>query len=139
MRSPTSRQIDWNTDVVTFFDSIEEVFEVSSSIKSNPATTIGDFYRPFEGFYGPESRLMLMVARGLELPGSQLAYDFLMSHADTVWPDGSPGGGETMMQDLNERAGWAIGLGGVNPLMTDVIPARPNPRVLAAATTTAAQ
>jgi hypothetical protein len=131
--------IDWNVDVVTFFDDIEEMFQVSSSIKSNPSSTIGDFYRPFEGFYGPESRLMLMVARGLELPGSQLAYDFLMSHADTVWPNGQAGGGETMMQDLNERSGWAIGLGGVNPLMTDVIPSRPNPNVLAASTTTAAQ
>jgi hypothetical protein len=115
------------------------VFTVSSSVKSNPASTIGDFYRPFEGFYGPESRLMLMVARGLELPGSQLAYDFLMTHADTVWPDGRAGGGVTMVQDLNRRSGWAIGVGGVNPLLTDVIPARPNPSVVASSVTTTFQ
>lgn len=119
---------------VTYFQTLREVFETSSTAKSAPENTIGDFYRPFEGAYGPESRLMLMVARGLGLQGAEQAYDFLMGHVDNVWPDGTEGGGVTMEQDLNARSGWAIGIGGVNPLITDVVPSRPNPAVLGAAT-----
>jgi len=121
---------------VTYFQTLQKVFEISSTAKSNPANTIGDFYRPFEGVYGPESRLMLMVARGLGLEGAEEAYAFLMGHADDVWPNGTEGGHVTMQQDLNRRSGWAIGIGGVNPLLTDVVPSRPNPAVLGAATAT---
>jgi hypothetical protein len=133
--------VDWENDVITYYDTLEEVLEATQSVMgfNEVDEFVIAFQRPFEGFYGPEARLMLMVARGLALPGAQEAYDFLMGHAFTEWPDGRPGGGETMMHDLNERSGWAIGLGGVNPLMTDVIPSRPNPSVLAASTTTAAQ
>ena len=121
---------------VTYFQTLKEVFEVSSTAKSHPDNTIGDFYRPFEGAYGPESRLMLMVARGLGLAGAEEAYAFLMAHADDVWPNGAEGGHLTMEADLNARSGWAIGIGGVNPRITDVVPSRPNPAVLGAATAT---
>jgi hypothetical protein len=133
--------VDWENDVITYYPTMKEIFDNTTKIKDFDlkGNLVSIFQRPFEGFYGPEARLMLMVARGLALPGAQAAYDYLMDHAFTTWPDGRPGDGEPMLHDLNERSGWAIGLGGVNPLMTDVIPSRPNPRVLAASTATAIQ
>ncbi len=130
--------VDWENDVITYHQTMKEVFDATVSIRDldNQGNMVAIFQRPFEGFYGPEARLMLMVARGLGLAGAEEAYQYLMAHAYTTWPDGRPGDGETMLHDLNERSGWAIGLGGVNPLLTDVIPSRPNPRVLATSTTT---
>jgi hypothetical protein len=129
-----------------YFQTLKEVFVASSTAGVDPSPDptdpteptdpnapaplppIGDFYRPFEGFYGPEARLMLMVARGLGVPRAEEAYEFLMSHRDTVWPNGQRGSGKSMFEDLNNRSGWAIGLGGVNPLSTDVAPTTPTPR-----------
>jgi hypothetical protein len=112
----------------SYFPTLKQVFTVSSNAKRDPASTIGDFYREFEGFYGPESRLMLMIARGLNIPGADEAYTFLMNHKADVWPNGAKGSGIRMIDDLNLRSGWAIGIGGVNPRPTDVTPDSPTPR-----------
>ena len=129
--------VDWENDVITYHSTMKDVFDASVSVRDKDlaGNIVAVFQRPFEGYYGPEARLMLMVARGLGLAGAEEAYQYLMGHAFTTWPDGRPGDGETMVHDLNERSGWAIGLGGVNPLLTDVIPSRPNPNVLATSTT----
>jgi hypothetical protein len=140
--------VDFNTDVITYFATMKEMFDVSSTAKFDSdgagplpdPDAIGDFYRPFQGFYGPEHRLLMMVARGLGLPGAEEAYDYLMAHVDDTRPAGagSPGG-ISMVQDLNLRSGWAIGLGGVTPLLTDVAPGRPTLLINAATITSPIQ
>jgi hypothetical protein len=130
--------LDFNTDVITYFQTMKEIFETSSTAKDDPdgdgpqepaSGGVGDFYRQFEGFYGPEHRLLVMVARGLGMPGAEEAYAYLMAHVDDSRPDGAGApGGISMVKDLNARSGWAIGLGGVAPLSTDAAPGKPTLR-----------
>jgi hypothetical protein len=105
------------SDVITYFNDVSQVFSATSSpiCEGAPCNQ-----RPFEGYYGPEVRLMLMVARGFGGANGSLAqqaYNYVMSHQQI--------GSGTMLQDLNRRSGWAISLGGVNPLPGDAAPARP--------------
>jgi hypothetical protein len=75
---------------VTYFPTIGEVFRITHKY--------GNF-RPLEGYYGAEARLMLLIAKRLHLPGAAESYAYLMSHeADGV----------TMRGDLGRRSGWAI-------------------------------
>jgi hypothetical protein len=107
-------------DRITYFTDLSQVFTATSAPMCGEPTPAPCNERPFEGYYGPEVRLMLMIARGFggTTGGSaQQQYDFIMSHQQ--------GGSGTMMQDLNRRSGWAIAIGGVNPLAADAPPARP--------------
>jgi hypothetical protein len=78
---------------ITYFDSIGEMFRITDKFGN---------YREFEGYYGPEARLMLMIGMRLGLPGAAQAYDGLWSHTGT--------GGVSMKADLARRSGWAIAL-----------------------------
>ncbi len=81
---------------IKYFDNIGEVFKVTDKYGN---------HRPFQGFYGPEARLMLMIAKRLGLPGATEGLQYLMSSAGED--------GVTMVSDLNRRSGWAIADGSV--------------------------
>lgn len=76
---------------IKYFDNIGEVFKITDKF--------GNF-RTFQGYYGPEVRLMLMIAKRLGWPGAAESLQYLMSSAGTD--------GVTMTSDLNKRSGWAI-------------------------------
>ena len=76
---------------ITHFDQIGEVFKITDKYGN---------LRPFQGYYGPEARLMLMIAKRLGWAGAAESLQYLMTSAgaDNV----------TMVADLNRRSGWAI-------------------------------
>ena len=76
---------------IKYFDNIAEVFRVTDKYGN---------HRPFEGYYGPEARLMLMIAKRLGWPGASESLQYLMSHTGAD--------GVSMIADLNRRSGWAI-------------------------------
>lgn len=76
---------------ITHFDQIGEMFRVTDKYGN---------LRPFQGYYGPEARLMLMIARRLGWPGAAESLQYLMTNVG--------GDGVTMLADLNRRSGWAI-------------------------------
>jgi hypothetical protein len=79
---------------IKYFDTIGEMFRITDKF--------GNF-RQFEGYYGPEVRLMLMIGMRLGLPGAEKAYEGLHSH---VGADGV-----SMKADLARRSGWGIAWG----------------------------
>ena len=76
---------------VTYFSTMEEMFRRTKELGN---------YRVFEGYYGPEARLMLLIAREQGWPGADEAFTYLMRDAEPS--------GVTMQQDLEKRSGWAI-------------------------------
>jgi len=58
-----------------------------------------DFVRPFEGFYGPEARLLLMICEKLGEGAAAANLAALMADVNN---------NTTMADDLNKRSGWAI-------------------------------
>ncbi len=86
---------------ITYFDSIAEVFRVTDKYGN---------HRPFEGYYGPEARLMLMIAKRLGWPGAGESLQYLTSHTGAD--------GVSMLADLNRRSGWAIADGTVDGAAT---------------------
>jgi hypothetical protein len=77
----------------TYLTNLRDVFAL--------ARENGDF-RPFPGYYGPEARLMLLIAQAQGWPEANQALTYLMGAAD---------GDITMLRDLNRRSGWAISEG----------------------------
>jgi hypothetical protein len=77
----------------------QQLSEVASATFSVPSANQPDFVRPFEGYYGPEARLMLMIAARLGDRGAAANLQSLMGHATS---------GVRMIDDLNRRSGWAI-------------------------------
>jgi hypothetical protein len=75
---------------VNYFRSLGEIFNITQKFGNA---------RPFEGYYGPEARLMLLIAKRQRLPGAEEAYQFLMGHSEE---------GVSMTEDLIRRSGWAI-------------------------------
>jgi hypothetical protein len=65
-----------------------------------------DLVRPFEGFLGPEARLLLLICEKLGDAGATQSLTQLMSDVN---------GGLSMVDDLNKRSGWAIAAASVNP------------------------
>ncbi|PYR38039.1 MAG: hypothetical protein DMF93_16805 [Acidobacteria bacterium] len=96
----------------TFADMAAATFSVPTP--ANP-----DFVRPFEGYYGPEARLLLFICDGLGDATAPEAIARLMAdETDHV----------TMADDLNARSGWAIARESVNPAArgaTTALPQRP--------------
>ena len=86
---------------------------------SAPTPANPDFVRPFEGYYGPEARLLLFICDGLGDANAPEAIARLMAdETDHV----------TMADDLNARSGWAIARESVNPAArgaTTALPQRP--------------
>ncbi len=76
---------------VKYFDTIEEMFRITDKFGN---------YRAFEGYYGPEARLMLMIGMRQGWPGAAEGYQYLMAH---VGEDGV-----SMAADLAKRSGWGI-------------------------------
>jgi hypothetical protein len=64
-----------------------------------------DFVRPFEGYQGPEARLLLMMCEKLGDAGAAQSLTLLMSDVNS---------GVSMVDDLNRRSGWAIAPHSVN-------------------------
>lgn len=79
-----------------FFTSFDEMAAATFSV---PTAARPDFVRPFEGYYGPEARLMLMICARLGDGGAASSLAALMAHADA---------GVRMIDDLNKRSGWAL-------------------------------
>ena len=65
-----------------------------------------DFVRPFEGYLGPEARLLLLICEKLGDAGATESVKALMSDVND---------GVSMVDDLNQRSGWAIAAASVNP------------------------
>lgn len=76
---------------ITYFNSLAEVFRVTDKYGN---------HRPFEGYYGPEARLMLMIAKRQGWPGAAESLRYLTAHTGAD--------GVSMLADLNRRSGWAI-------------------------------
>jgi hypothetical protein len=76
---------------VKYFETMEEMFRITDKF--------GNF-RAFEGYYGPEARLMLMIAMRQGWSGAPEAYQYLSTH---VGEDGV-----SMAADLAKRSGWGI-------------------------------
>ena len=81
---------------VEYFRSLAEVAAATFSV---PTTGAPDFVRAFEGNYGPEARLLLMICSRLGDSGAEGALNTVMTHSAN---------GVSMVADLNQRAGWAI-------------------------------
>jgi hypothetical protein len=79
-----------------FFDSFSAMAAATFSV---PSAERPDFVRPFEGYYGPEARLLLMICARLGDTGASKSLAALMAHASE---------GVRMIDDLHTRSGWAI-------------------------------
>jgi hypothetical protein len=87
---------------LTYFQTFSEVAAATFSV---PTPARPDFVRPFEGYYGPEARLLLRIAEKL---GDAGALDQIAAVMADVFENVS------MRDDLNKRSGWAIGYGASN-------------------------
>jgi hypothetical protein len=88
----------WSADrKLTYFQTLAEVAAATFSV---PKPGAPDFVRPFQGYYGPEARLLLTICQSL---GDRSAVDALAR----VMNDSN--GGVSTLDDLNKRSGWAIG------------------------------
>jgi len=88
---------------LTYFQRFADMAAATFSV---PSPARPDFVRPFEGYYGPEARLLLLVCAGLGDAGANAAINGLMADASND---------VKMVDDLNTRSGWAIAAGSVNP------------------------
>lgn len=94
---PTS----WNG--LTFFTTMAQI----------AAKTVGDpnLQRPYEGFYGPEARLNLMIGIVNGWAGAQESYDYLFPFIgvnNSACSVAYGGNGSADRSDLACRAGWAV-------------------------------
>lgn len=99
---------------LTYFQRFADMAAATFSV---PSAARPDFVRPFEGYYGPEARLMLLICAGLGDAGANAAITGLMADASNHMK---------MADDLNTRSGWAIAPASVNPGVAQVA-ARPVP------------
>jgi len=88
---------------ITYFQTFLEMAAATFSV---PTPSQPDFVRPFEGYYGPEARLLLLICEGLGDAKATEALDGLMADVSN---------NVKMIDDLNRRSGWAIAADGVNP------------------------
>jgi hypothetical protein len=84
---------------IEYFRSFGEVARATFSV---PTAAAPDFVRPFEGYYGPEARLMLLICQRLGDAGADAGLATIMGHSTA---------GLSMTADLSRRAGWAIAPG----------------------------
>jgi hypothetical protein len=91
----------WNG--FTFFTTMDQI----------AAHTVGNpnLQRPYEGFYGPEARLNLMIGINNGWPGAQESYNYLYPFIginSSACSTAYGGNGSADRPDLACRAGWAI-------------------------------
>ena len=96
----------WSNGPGSTMSYFQRFSEMAAATFSVPAPTGPDFIRPFEGYYGPEARLMLLICEALGDPGATAALTGLMADVTDQ---------RKMVDDLNTRSGWAIAREGVNP------------------------
>jgi hypothetical protein len=89
---------------LTYFQTFSEMAAATFSV---PTPARPDFVRPFEGYYGPEARLLLRITEKL---GDAGALDQIAALMADVFENVS------MRDDLNKRSGWAIGYDAPNQI-----------------------
>jgi hypothetical protein len=104
----------WQPDGTLVY--LQTFAEMAAATFSVPTPAKPDFTRPFQGYYGPEARLLLQITEKLGDAGAREQLTALMAD---VFENVS------MQDDLNRRSGWAIASG--------------NPKETARRTTTAAK
>ncbi|HJZ74815.1 MAG TPA: hypothetical protein VKE51_23925 [Vicinamibacterales bacterium] len=82
---------------LTYFESLAQVATATFSV---PKPGAPDFVRPFQGYYGPEARLLLTMCQSLGDRGASESLARLLSDSTD---------GVSTLDDLNKRSGWAIG------------------------------
>jgi hypothetical protein len=90
------KKADPSSREVVYFTRLSEIAAATFAV---PSAARPDFVRPFEGYYGPEARLLLMICDRLGDAGAAKSLAQLMSDVDS---------GVRMTDDLNKRSGWAI-------------------------------
>jgi hypothetical protein len=85
---------------VRYFDTLRQVFDATYGKPPGKPTSVA-------GYYGPDARLMLMIARKKRWPGADDAYKYLFN-----WGAGAKDPSETLKGDLQTRSGWAIAYDG---------------------------
>jgi hypothetical protein len=91
---------------VTYFQTWAQVRDATFCC-TDPNTGLSYMARPFQGYYGPEARLLLMILSKLpNVPEAAGRLDYLMKD---VGDDG-----RRMADDLSVRSGWAIAPGSLN-------------------------
>lgn len=90
------RKADPSSRTVTYFRRFSEMAAATFGV---PSPAQPDFVRPFEGYYGPEARLLLMICERLGDPGASKSLQALMADQTA---------GVRMVDDLNKRSGWAL-------------------------------
>jgi hypothetical protein len=88
---------------VNYFQTVAEMR--NATFAAAEAGKAPDFVRPFQGYLGPEARLLLMMCEKLGDAGAAQSLTLLMSDVN---------GGLSMADDLNKRSGWAIAPHSVN-------------------------
>jgi hypothetical protein len=83
---------------IEYFKTLAQVFDATYGNPPGKAT-------PFSGYYGPDARLMLMIARRNGWAGAEEAYEFL-------FPQLAIPSVEVPVPDLARRAGWALAFEG---------------------------
>jgi len=88
----------WSADhKLTYLENLSQVAAATFSV---PTAATPDFVRPFQGYYGPEARLLLTICQSLGDRGASESLARLMNDSTD---------GVTTLDDLNRRSGWAIG------------------------------
>jgi hypothetical protein len=90
------KKADPSSRSVVYFQRFSEMASATFSV---PNAARPDFVRPFEGYYGPEARLLLMICERLGDSGATRSLALLMADVQS---------GVRMVDDLNKRSGWAI-------------------------------
>lgn len=82
-----------------FFTSMKQIFDASYG--RPPADP-----QPWEGYYGPETRILMMLGKPRRIPGAQEGLDYIASRTG-------------VLGDMNKRSGWALAY---DPLPASVLP-----------------
>src|SRR5262252_7120884 len=83
----------WSADrKLTYFEKLSDVAAATFSV---PRPGAPDFVRPFQGYYGPEARLLLTICQSLGDRGATEGLARLMSDSTD---------GVTTLDDLNQRS-----------------------------------
>lgn len=86
----------WSGGAPTYYTSLGDVYLATNTLQSTAAMFV-----PFQGWYGVDARLALMIGVAQGWAGAQSAYDYLYQIIGVEpYVDG--------VSDLANRAGWAI-------------------------------
>jgi hypothetical protein len=83
---PTVGRLSGTTPV--FFTSMKEIFDATWGVPPGPP-------QPWEGYYGPETRILMMLGVPRSVPGAQEGIDYITTRTG-------------VLADMNKRSGWAL-------------------------------